>query len=188
MHRTQPRPRRPVPLLQRPCDAKACPDPNQAQRELWHRMETVRRSQEGSLDRRKNRDCTEDGTIDHTKLTAAGHKLGPKANTGAINAGLRALDRTGAPCRKWERKPLQLKSFTGILWQLPTWRSPKPPKTEDSGDAKETSALETGDSDSKANHSASGVPSEKSNLGDGDLTPLPPTMVDSAAAPIAMTA
>ncbi|KAI5293839.1 hypothetical protein KEM56_005956, partial [Ascosphaera pollenicola] len=48
------------------------------------------------------------------------HKLGPKANTGAINAGLRALDRTGTPCRKWTRKTFRLKSFTGVVWEVPT--------------------------------------------------------------------
>ncbi|KAG5289903.1 INO80 complex subunit Ies4 domain-containing protein, nitrosative stress-induced transcript [Histoplasma ohiense] len=52
------------------------------------------------------------------------HKLGPKANQGAINAGLRALDRTGKPCRKWERKTFNLKSFTGVVWQVPTWAAP----------------------------------------------------------------
>ena len=48
-----------------------------------------------------------------------GHKLGPKANQGAINAGLRALDRSGKPCRKWNKKPFQLKSFTGIMLGRP---------------------------------------------------------------------
>ncbi|PYI32814.1 DUF1711-domain-containing protein [Aspergillus indologenus CBS 114.80] len=136
----------------------------------------------------KKKPRLDDGTVDHAKL-AANHKLGPKANLGAINAGLRALDRTGAPCRKWERKPLQLKSFTGIQWALPTWRAPKPPRPEENGEAKEM-ALETGDSDSKANQSASGVPSEKSNMGDGDVTPLPSNIPDasSPAPAIAMTA
>ena len=55
----------------------------------------------------------------------AGHKLGPKANQGAINAGLRALDRTGKPCRKWEKKTFALKSFTGVVWEIPSWRAPK---------------------------------------------------------------
>jgi hypothetical protein len=113
--------------------------------------------------------------------------LGPKANQGAINAGLRALDRSGAPCRKWERKTLQLKSFTGIQWQLPSWRAPKPQKTETNGEMKET-ALDTGDSDSKANQSASGAPSEKSNSGDMDLTPAPPNITEASSPAIAMTA
>ena len=56
----------------------------------------------------------------------APHRLGPKANQGAINAGLRALDRTGKPCRRWEKKVFQVKSFTGVTWDVPTWRAPKP--------------------------------------------------------------
>ncbi|KAL5334837.1 INO80 complex, subunit Ies4 [Aspergillus crustosus] len=115
------------------------------------------------------------------------HRLGPKANTGAINAGLRALDRTGAPCRKWERKPLQLKSFTGIQWHLPSWRAPRSQKQEENGETKD-GALLTGDSDSRANQSASGVASEKSNSGDGDLTPAPPSMVAPSSPAIAMAA
>lgn len=127
----------------------------------------------------------DDGVAEPAKIptsAGAGHRLGPKANTGAINAGLRALDRTGAPCRKWERKTLQLKSFTGVQWQLPSWRSPKPPKIDENGESKE-GVLETAESDSKVNQSASGVPSEKSNSGDGDLTPVPPPMVDGASSP-----
>ena len=116
----------------------------------------------------------EDGTVE-PKAAAASHRLGPKANTGAINAGLRALDRSGTPCRRWERKPLQLRSFTGVLWQLPSWRAPVH-KVEENGDA------ETGDSDSKANNSVSGV------SGDGDFTPLPQRVVDSPSTAIAMTA
>src|SRR5579875_2574532 len=34
---------------------------------------------------------------------AGAHKLGPKANQGAINEKLRALDRTNKPCRKCQR-------------------------------------------------------------------------------------
>ncbi|KAL4897441.1 INO80 complex, subunit Ies4 [Aspergillus ambiguus] len=134
----------------------------------------------------KKKPRLDDGTVDTAKFVNS-HRLGPKANTGAINAGLRALDRSGAPCRKWERKPLQLKSFTGVMWQLPAWRAPKPLKAEETGEAKE-GVLETGDSDSKANQSASGVPSEKSNSGDGDLTPAPPTLGEASSPAIAMTA
>lgn len=115
----------------------------------------------------------EDGTAE-PKAAATSHRLGPKANTGAINAGLRALDRSGAPCRRWERKPLQLRSFTGIHWQLPSWRAPVH-NVEENGEA------ETGDSDSKANHSVSGV------SGDGDFTPLQ-QRVESPSPAIAMTA
>lgn len=125
----------------------------------------------------------------------AGHRLGPKANTGAINAGLRALDRTGAPCRKWERQPLRLKSFTGITWQLPGWRTdlaPKPELVES-----KVAVLESGDSDTKPNlavpgtdtvNGSSAVPSEKSNSGDGDVTPAPSNPVEPSSPAIAMAA
>ncbi|KKK16150.1 hypothetical protein P175DRAFT_0523325 [Aspergillus ochraceoroseus IBT 24754] len=134
----------------------------------------------------KKKPRLEDGITENVRLSGA-HRLGPKANTGAINAGLRALDRSGAPCRKWERKPLQLKSFTGAQWQLPTWRTPRPQKHEENEGVKE-GALETGDSDSKANQSVSVVASEKSNSGDGDLTPLPPSIVEPSSPAIAMAA
>ncbi|CRG91544.1 hypothetical protein PISL3812_08594 [Talaromyces islandicus] len=138
----------------------------------------------------KKRQKLDDGTLD-PKLGAAAHKLGPKANQGAINAGLRALDRTGAPCRKWERKPLQLKSFTGIVWDLPSWRSPKPPPkspTETNGEAVVNGVVINGDSDSKAHLASSAVPSEKSNLGEGELTPLAASAAQSPTPAIAMTA
>ncbi|KAH8692397.1 INO80 complex, subunit Ies4 [Talaromyces proteolyticus] len=126
----------------------------------------------------------DDGAIDSSRLIPA-HKLGPKANQGAINAGLRALDRTGAPCRKWERKQFQLKSFTGIAWDLSSWRTPKPEKSPETNGEANGVAI-NGDSDSKANQMSSAVPSEKSNLGESDITPLP--AAQSPAPAIAMTA
>ncbi|KAJ5580178.1 uncharacterized protein N7459_006163 [Penicillium hispanicum] len=131
---------------------------------------------------------------DASKVPVA-HRLGPKANTGAINAGLRALDRTGAPCRKWERQPLKLRSFTGILWQLPSWRGDKLSKPE--SDEAKAAALESGDSDVKPTLTAPGtdtingssaVPSEKSNSGDGDVTPAPSNLVEPSSPAIAMAA
>ncbi|KAL1979449.1 hypothetical protein VTN96DRAFT_5947 [Rasamsonia emersonii] len=136
----------------------------------------------------KKKPRLDDGTVDTTRLAPTTHKLGPKANQGAINAGLRALDRSGTPCRRWERKPFQLKSFTGVVWELPTWRAPKPQKSDKpNGEAKE-GIVENGDSDSKANQTGSAAPSEKSNLGDGDLTPLPASVTDSPAPTITMAA
>ncbi|KAL7276431.1 hypothetical protein RUND412_000570 [Rhizina undulata] len=55
-------------------------------------------------------------------------KLGPKANQGAINAQLRALDRSGKPCKRWTKAGFQLKSFTGVQWIVPTWATPVAPK------------------------------------------------------------
>lgn len=59
-----------------------------------------------------------------TGITMSSHKLGPKANQGIINAGLRALDRTGKPCRKWDKTGFRIKSFTGRVWEISSWRSP----------------------------------------------------------------
>jgi len=133
----------------------------------------------------------EDGTIDNTGRVsglapAATHKLGPKASLGAINAGLRALDRTGKPCRRWERKPFQLKSFTGVVWQVPTWRTPKAKKIDEPSEGN-AGTTPTGESDSKANNSVSAVGSEKSNSGEGDVTPLPTHAGSSPAPVIAVT-
>lgn len=135
---------------------------------------------------------SDDGTYDHPpRIPHSSHKLGPKANTGAINAGLRALDRSGAPCRRWERKPLQLKSFTGVVWQLPTWRTPKTEKIDENNENKEVVVDAV---DNKANNNTesailsaipsavpSAIPSEKSNSGDGDVTPFPSNMESSPA-------
>ncbi|KAI9858904.1 MAG: hypothetical protein M1813_007206 [Trichoglossum hirsutum] len=95
------------------------------------------------------------------------HKLGPKANQGAINAGLRALDRTGKPCRKWIKKGLQIKSFTGITWQLPTWRAPKSTKINNDGEANGDSQSNV-DSDGKENKCSSGLDSEGKSSSTGD--------------------
>lgn len=104
----------------------------------------------------------EDGSIDHSNTTprapnGTAHKLGPKANQGAINAGLRALDRSGKPCRKWHKATFQVKSFTGVSWELPRWRAP--PKARPDG-ASEGSA--SGESSSKENKDNSQLESEKS--------------------------
>lgn len=46
---------------------------------------------------------------------------GPRPGLGAVNAQLRALDRTGKPCRKWTKQPIHLKSFTGFKYTLYGW-------------------------------------------------------------------
>ncbi|KAF2259806.1 hypothetical protein CC78DRAFT_536843 [Lojkania enalia] len=109
-------------------------------------------------------------------------RLGPKANQGAINAGLRALDRTGKPCRKWEKKGFAIKSFTGVSWAVPTWRAPKRAAIF-SEDVKSDS---TGSSDTKVKDESSAI-SEKSNAGPDTSTPVPPTTngLASSPAPIA---
>lgn len=101
------------------------------------------------------------------------HKLGPKANQGAINARLRALDRTNTPCRKWTKSSFHVKTFTGVTWQVPSWRAPKPPKVDVEGDTGEPS-LPTSNTQSKENNS-SHVGSEKSRVNDLPLAPSSPS-------------
>ncbi|KAL9134217.1 MAG: hypothetical protein Q9175_004603 [Cornicularia normoerica] len=85
------------------------------------------------------------------------HKLGPKANQGAINAGLRALDRTGKPCRKWEKTGFRVKSFTGRTWEIPSWKAP----TAKAFGSEAESGQGTPNSQSKEN-SSSNIGSERS--------------------------
>jgi hypothetical protein len=105
---------------------------------------------------------SEDGTIDHSASTprapngTAAHKLGPKANQGAINAGLRALDRSGKPCRKWHKGGFTLKSFTGVVWEIPRWKAPPRFKAEGVQD-------DSVSGDSSKENKDSQVESEKSN-------------------------
>ncbi|WEW59839.1 hypothetical protein PRK78_005320 [Emydomyces testavorans] len=144
----------------------------------------------------KKKPRLEDGPADSNgrangSTTTGSHKLGPKANQGAINAGLRALDRTGKPCRKWERKSFQLKSFTGTTWKVPSWRAPPRPKPVDvsMSDAKE--AATSGDDNhmnhNKENNASSLVPSERSNVGEND-TPSFPGNTESSPAPVSAAA
>ena len=115
----------------------------------------------------------EDGTIDHgtTKIvtTAAGaHKLGPKANQGAINAGLRALDRGGKPCRKWSRKPFQLKSFTGVIWDVSSWRAPaKPAFSNEDGDSEMMNGVSQSSSEAKPHDSSTAMESNGPDQAEG---------------------
>lgn len=135
-----------------------------------------------------------DGTIDRTvdggkKVTSfavpapitAGHKLGPKANTGAINAGLRALDRSGKPCRKWGRKGFELKSFTGVAWGVGTWTAPQRDPSTFSGDVKSDSSS-TGDA--KPVMESSALPSERSSSDAAAAVPQP-NGAESPPAPVA---
>lgn len=109
----------------------------------------------------------EDGSIDHSSTApraanaTAAHKLGPKANAGAINAGLRALDRSGKPCRKWQKGSFTLKSFTGVVWEIPRWTAP--PKIRAEGTSGDSAS---GDS-SKENKDNSQMASEKSEKSTG---------------------
>lgn len=130
----------------------------------------------------------EDGTADilngtvkgpsYTAPTTGTHKLGPKANQGAINAGLRALDRSGKPCRKWQKSSFKIRSFTGTEWEIPRWAAP--PKVTIKGEPDESSSA----SSSKENKESTHVDSEKSNsamdIEMGSTASMPP----SSPAPI----
>ncbi|KAI8953550.1 INO80 complex, subunit Ies4 [Xylaria longipes] len=128
----------------------------------------------------------EDGSIDPNGRPggSAYHKLGPKANQGAINAGLRALDRSGAPCRKWTKGGFRLKSFTGVLWEIPRWTAPSKPKPEAATDEATGSA----DSSNKENKDDSQMKSENSTSNvEGEPRSIPPSAHASSPAPMAIT-
>lgn len=111
-----------------------------------------------------------------------GHRLGPKANQGAINAGLRALDRSGKPCRKWAKKPFTLKSFTGIVWDVPSWKGHERLPVlngEESSDAKEISQQSS--SDMKPNGSDTAVDSNTGEQPDPMILSTP-----AASSPVPM--
>ncbi|RDL40365.1 Uncharacterized protein BP5553_00344 [Venustampulla echinocandica] len=122
----------------------------------------------------------EDGTIDHSATAsrgatgAAAHKLGPKANQGAINAGLRALDRSGKSCRKWNKGGFSLKSFTGVVWEIPRWKAP--PKVVVQGSTEDQPS-----GDSSKENKDSQLASEKSNNGlDVEMASSPAPSLPSA--------
>ncbi|KAJ4292622.1 hypothetical protein N0V90_009285 [Kalmusia sp. IMI 367209] len=109
-------------------------------------------------------------------------KLGPKANMGTINANLRALDRSGKPCRKWAKKGFQIRSFTGVVWDVPTWRAP----TKSAVFAEDVKSDTTGSSDTKVKDESSAV-SDRSGV-NGDSTPVPSALNGIASSPIPVPA
>jgi len=138
----------------------------------------------------KKKPRLEDGTIDHSSAAkAAAHKLGPKANQGAINAGLRALDRSGKPCRRWARGSFKLKTFTGVQWEIPRWTAP-PKKQPESGADDSTAAPSADNSSGKENkeNAQEGNSAGNSNSGgDGEMQSAP-SIHASSPAPMAVTA
>ncbi|KAK8069574.1 hypothetical protein PG994_006190 [Apiospora phragmitis] len=131
----------------------------------------------------KKKPRLEDGSIDpSSRAGGAYHKLGPKANQGAINAGLRALDRSGKPCRRWAKGGFRLKSFTGVLWEVPRWTAP--PKSLPESVNPESTA--SGESSNKENKEGSQLKSEHSNsAADGEQHSVPPSVV-TASSPVPM--
>ncbi|KAI1322550.1 INO80 complex, subunit Ies4 [Xylariaceae sp. FL0255] len=133
----------------------------------------------------KKRARLDDGTLDPTKGGNSYHKLGPKANQGAINAGLRALDRSGAPCRKWSKGGFKLKSFTGVNWEIPRWTAPPKPKPEAEGADSAASA----DSSNKENKEGSQMKSDNSTSNvEGEQRSIPPSVHASSPAPVPIVA
>jgi hypothetical protein len=132
----------------------------------------------------------EDGTIDQSAKAATVHKLGPKANQGAINAGLRALDRSGKPCRKWARGGFTLKSFTGVVWEIPRWTAPVGSVSAAEGESTEASAAASADNSSGKENKENGVePNSVSNSNNGDQeAPSVPSIHASSPAPMAVDA
>ncbi|KAK3201803.1 hypothetical protein GRF29_164g763970 [Pseudopithomyces chartarum] len=110
-------------------------------------------------------------------------KLGPKANMGTINANLRALDRSGKPCRKWGKKTFQVRSFTGVIWDVPTWRAP--PKS--AAFAEDVKSDSTGSTDSKIKDESSAI-SDRSGMNGDASTPIPPPLNGIASSPTPLPA
>lgn len=132
---------------------------------------------------------SEDGTLEPIRGNT--HRLGPKANQGAINAGLRALDRSGKPCRKWNRGGFRLKTFTGVEWEIARWTAPAKPMpvetTEATPEAVPVSAAVSTPSSSKENSNKEnnvGQPpkSDISNSGgDVEMQSIPSVQASSPA-------
>lgn len=129
----------------------------------------------------KKKPRLEDGTIDPNAKNGGGayHKLGPKANMGAINAGLRALDRSGKPCKKWAKGGFRLKTFTGVVWEIPRWTTPKP-SVEEAQEVQTDSA----EGSNKENKEGSQMKSENSaSAADGGEQRSQPPSLPAASSP-----
>lgn len=131
---------------------------------------------------------SEDGTIDHAAVRlAAAHKAGPRANQGAINAGLRALDRSGKPCRKWSKGGFTLKTFTGVVWEIPRWTAP-PIKLTDEEDESGANSANGSNKENKDEVDKEGNSASASNIG-GDVEMQSVASIHaSSPAPIAVAA
>ncbi|KAM0552483.1 hypothetical protein ACHAPJ_007811 [Fusarium lateritium] len=136
----------------------------------------------------KKKPRLEDGTIDHSgSKPGGGHKLGPKANQGAINAGLRALDRSGKPCRKWNKGGFRLKSFTGVMWEIPRWVAP-PKKGPESSNEDSAAASAEGSSKENKENGQEGNSASNSNSGNDVEMQSAPSNHASSPAPLAIAA
>ncbi|QDS71039.1 hypothetical protein FKW77_008373 [Venturia effusa] len=116
----------------------------------------------------------ENGEVLTGNVTPAAPKLGPKANQGAINACLRALDRTGKPTRKWQKTGFKVRSFTGYAWATGTYATHRKTTSDFAGDVKSDSSSS---GDLKATQDSSIV---ASNSGPDIQTPNPPAHTTSS--------
>ncbi|CAI0653589.1 INO80 complex subunit 4 [Colletotrichum fructicola] len=132
----------------------------------------------------------EDGTIDpNARSGAAGHKLGPKANQGAINAGLRALDRSGKPCRKWAKGGFVLKSFTGIVWEVPRWTAPPKLLLESTAEGSAAASADSSTKENKENEQVKSDANSAVNSGvEAEVRSAPGSVPASSPAPMAISA
>ncbi|KAL2264726.1 hypothetical protein VTJ83DRAFT_7236 [Remersonia thermophila] len=115
----------------------------------------------------KKKQRLDDGTLEGGRGSLGPHKLGPKANQGAINAGLRALDRSGAPCRKWVKGGFTLKSFTGVVWEIPRWTAPPRVRPDEPGSAT-ASAADSAAASEGSNKENNGVNGNVNGSGKGE--------------------
>ncbi|KAK2019290.1 DUF1711-domain-containing protein [Colletotrichum eremochloae] len=132
----------------------------------------------------------EDGTIDpNARGGPGGHKLGPKANQGAINAGLRALDRSGKPCRKWAKGGFTLKSFTGIVWEVPRWVAPPKTMPESSTGDSSAASVDSSSKENKENDQIKSDANSAANSGvDVEMRSAQGSVPASSPGPMAITA
>lgn len=131
---------------------------------------------------------SEDGTIDHAAVRqSAANKLGPRANQGAINAGLRALDRSGKPCRKWAKGGFTLKSFTGVVWEVARWTAPPKPKDEQAEEESGANSAEGSNKENKEN-GVDANSANNSNVGGDTEMQSVPSIKASSPAPVAVAA
>ncbi|KND91680.1 INO80 complex subunit 4 [Tolypocladium ophioglossoides CBS 100239] len=136
----------------------------------------------------KKKPRLEDGTIDHAAASraAGAHKLGPKANQGAINAGLRALDRSGKPCRKWARGDFTLKSFTGVVWEVPRWTAPAKKGPESGNDDSGAPSADNSSGKENKENGREGASNSNSNSGADAEMRSAPSINASSPAPMAV--
>ncbi|EFX03669.1 duf1711 domain containing protein [Grosmannia clavigera kw1407] len=114
----------------------------------------------------KKKQKMDDSLLDPVRGGAGGtHKLGPKASMGAINAGLRALDRSGKPCRKWSKGGFQLKTFTGVVWEIPRWTAPLRSTGDDSSADVSTTATASAEGSNKENANDSSSSAKENKAG-----------------------